>query len=202
MYCACVVKPRYHGSSIMAFFFLRSSSKGPVGFLSLPQLSTCFEALDPPSCLPFGAHCVMEGVTERPVLWLLFLHQTIHLHLPKLHILCDINRVVGYIDGKSKMGGESGRESTVRQTVPGWAESIKAHQIKNSCTLKVTNIGWGGQSCHGFDRAYPQSSSSGLSSLSSSSSSISLFLIHPLSVILLMCVYFPSKRKSELLTRL
>lgn len=196
MYCACVVKSRCHGSSIMGFFPCVHHPRGL--FLSLPQLSTCFEALDPPSCLPFGAHCVMEGVTERPVLWLLFLHQTIHLHLPKLHILCDINRVVGYIDGKSKMGGESGRESAVRQTVPGWAESIKAHQIKNSCTLKVTNIGWGGQSCHDFDSAYPQSSSSGLSSLSSSSSS--LFLILPLSVILLMCVFFHSKMKSELWT--
>lgn len=38
------------------------SSMKPVG------LNLClahFEALDPPLCLPFGAHCVMEEVTGR-----------------------------------------------------------------------------------------------------------------------------------------
>lgn len=63
---ACAPKPRCHGSYMMAFSCYKtcSSSKGPVGFyLCLAY----FEALDPPSCLPFGAHCVMEGVTERAV---------------------------------------------------------------------------------------------------------------------------------------
>lgn len=75
-----------------------------------------------------------------------------------------------------------------RQTVPGRAESIKAHQIMNSCTLKVTNIGWGGQSCQGLDIAYPSSSSSALSS-----SSLSLFPTYrPL--LLVKCVSYRIRR--------
>lgn len=66
MCCASAPEPRCHGSYMMVLsrYKARSSSKGPVGFyLGLVY----FEALDPCSCLPFGAHCVMEEVTERAV---------------------------------------------------------------------------------------------------------------------------------------
>lgn len=57
----CAPKPRCHASYMMAFscYKTRLSSKGACWVL------TYFEALDPPSCLPFGAHCVMDGVTGR-----------------------------------------------------------------------------------------------------------------------------------------
>lgn len=61
---ACAPKSRCHGSYMMSFscYRTRSSSEGPAGvYLCLAH----FEALDPPSCLPFGAHCVMEEVTGR-----------------------------------------------------------------------------------------------------------------------------------------
>ena len=43
---------------------------------------------------------------------------------------------------------EEEEEVTARQPCAALcrAESIKAHQIKNSCSLKVTNIGWDCQS--------------------------------------------------------
>lgn len=62
---ACAPKPRCHGSYMTAFscYKTRSSSKG--GLLGFYLCLAYFEALDPLSCLPFGAHCVMEEVTER-----------------------------------------------------------------------------------------------------------------------------------------
>lgn len=44
-----------------AFFLLKKLVHHPRGLLGLAY----FEALDPPSCLAFGAHCVMGEVTGR-----------------------------------------------------------------------------------------------------------------------------------------
>lgn len=174
---ACAPKPRCHGSYMMAFscYKTRSSSKRPVGFyLCLAY----FEALDPPSCLPFGAHCVTEEVTERAV--------SLAALPPPFILVCLDTAFPVILDRQREKETKKyierwrvkGRGSW--QTMLGRVESIKAHQIKNSCTLKVTNIGWGGQSCQGLDVASsPPSSAPGLSSSSYFS----------FSLLLAMCVY-------------
>lgn len=96
---------------------------------------------------PFGAYCVMEEVSERlaPAALPAPLHSSSSASSP-----CDISR--GRPATEAAAEGRGGGVAA-RQAVPSRAESIKAHQIKNSPTLKVTNIGRGGQSCHGFDIA-------------------------------------------------
>lgn len=42
---------------------------------------------------------------------------------------------------EGEMERKRGKPHSDRQPAPSRTESIKAHQIKNSCTLKVTNIG-------------------------------------------------------------
>lgn len=63
----------HHGSFFLLFsaFIVRGEGGGPVGifffffFFYISALAH-FEALDPPSCLPFGDHRVTEEVTARP----------------------------------------------------------------------------------------------------------------------------------------
>lgn len=148
MCCACAPKPRWHASYMMAFSCYETSfiiQRGPVGFLSLPGLlwstwSSVMSAI-------WGSLCHGGGQRRGKAARCSSSSNPFILGCldPELPVILKRKRD-RKLDSKVKRKKEEGGQ-TDGHTVPGRAESIKAHQIKNSCTLKVTNTGEGGQSC-------------------------------------------------------
>lgn len=113
--------------------------RGPVGSLSLPGLLWSTWSFIMSAVL---AHFIMEEVTGRATsLAALSPLKKIHFGLPRPHIPFSWREIKKYKDGLAENGSKW--EGADRQMGTGRAESIKAHQIKNSCTLNVTNTGWG-----------------------------------------------------------